>query len=215
MVQVRRLRARVGCRGSSRSVGVTRSTARGFTLIELLTVAAILSILATMALSNLHQARIIANEKAAIGGLNQLQNAMEQYRVTSSHHYYPQYLTTGLKDGDQFRFRTGQELFQNLVNNGLLPQRYSGWAYDTTGLIAPGYKLQILPFDRPGVDIVKADVSQNYAIAMQPDAQSAQPNTFAIINGDADGRVYTARMYKLPDRSLDLSRASIFVPGGR
>ncbi|MCG3152060.1 MAG: hypothetical protein GEEBNDBF_01348 [bacterium] len=188
---------------------------RGFTLIEMLTVAAIMTILATVSLAYLREARIQANEASALGALNQLQNAYEQYWMTNGK-TYPHYQNNGQTDIQFFHYRNPQALFQGLVNEGLLPQRYSGFAYNTPDLLTPGYQLVLFPFDRPGVDTANEDPSMIYAVALQPIPGSYQRNTVAIINGRAYNRDHTARYYKLPNRSVDLTTASIyaFADGG-
>lgn len=187
-----------------------RPARRGFTLIEMLTVAVIIGILATVSLAYLREARIQANEAAALGALNQFQNAYEQYWITNGKSY-PQFLTNGTTDGDKFRYRNQQEVFADLVRQGLLPSRYSGQPLDRDSLITPGYRLVIFPYDRPGVDTAHEDPSQVYAIALQPVQGGDQRNTVAILNGDSFGRTNTARFYKLPNRGLDLGTASIYA----
>lgn len=187
---------------------------RGFTLLEMLTVATIISILATISLAYLREARIQANEAAALGALAQFQLAYEAYWVTNGK-TYPQYQTNGQTD-PLIKYRSPQELFNGLAKEGLVPARYSGIPYNTPDLLTPGYQLVLYPFDRPGVDVTTEDPSQTYALALQPIAGSYQRNTIAIINGRANNQDFTARSYKLPNKSTDLTTASIyaFADGG-
>ena len=97
----------------------------------------------------------------------------------------------------------------------LLPGNYSGLAYDRPDLFAQGYALHIAPFDRPGVDPAYEDPSQNYALALQPYPGSLQPQTLAIVNGSAGSEYWTARLYKLPNRSLDFTTASVYTLANR
>ncbi|HYE79464.1 MAG TPA: type II secretion system protein [bacterium] len=185
--------------------------ARGYNLIEILAVASIMLILAGVALASLKEARLQAQESTAVGALNQMQNAYEQYRVTKGRRNYPHFLSTGLTNSSTIPYRNAQELFADLVREGFLPRRYSGRTYNEPHLLAAGYRMEIFPFDRPGVDTRTADVSENYAIAFQPIPGSKQRFTLALINGQADNTTYAARFYKLPDKSLDLSRASVYM----
>lgn len=184
---------------------------RGYNLVEMLVVSSIMVILAGVALASLREARLQAHEATAVGALNQMQNAYEQYRVTTGRRNYPQFMSNGVTNVSTIPYRNAQDLFAGLVREGLLPQRYSGKPYNQPHLLAAGYQMEIFPFDRPGVDVNYADVSQNYAIALQPVAGSKQRFTLALINGDADSTTYSARFYKLPNKSLDLSRASIYA----
>ncbi len=51
----------------------------GFTLVEIMIVVAIIALLATIAIPNLIQARIRANESSAQATLKQISNALENY----------------------------------------------------------------------------------------------------------------------------------------
>ena len=63
-----------------------RRQRRGFTLIELLIVIAVIAILAAIALPNLLQSRIAANESSAVGSLRTINGAEATYRTRN-----PQY----------------------------------------------------------------------------------------------------------------------------
>src|SRR5215475_11846874 len=57
-------------------------TAKGFSLIELLIVVAIILIIAAIAIPNLLQARLAANESSAVGSLHAMQSAETVYYNT-------------------------------------------------------------------------------------------------------------------------------------
>lgn len=68
---------------------------RGFTLIELLVVIAIISLLSSVVLAALRDARDKANQKAFRQGMQQLINALELYKVDNGKYPYENTIVSG------------------------------------------------------------------------------------------------------------------------
>lgn len=80
----------------------------GFTLVEIMIVVSIIALLATLAIPNLLQARITANESSAKATLKSISNALENYYSINSQYPpnssaligdVPPYLTTNYFNG--------------------------------------------------------------------------------------------------------------------
>jgi len=182
----------------------------GYTMIEILTVAVIISILATIPISYLHEVKIRANETAALGALNQIAAAYEMYRVVGGR-YYPQYFSDGQVD-NLVTFHNAEEIWDKLIAEGLLPHKYAPYAHDTLNLLAPGYFFSIYPVNYGTPSRYSIAPGESYAFALIPFAHSPQPRTLAVLEGEHFRHYYTnARIYKSDNQSSDLSRVQIFT----
>lgn len=185
----------------------------GHTLIEMLVVASIISILATVPVAYLREAKIRARESAALGGLNQIAAAYEMYRVVGGDRekMYPHFYSDGHTDVF-IKFRNADEIWDKLVRQGLLPARYAGYRYNEPDLLAPGYILSIYPVNYGLPNMYSISPWESYAFALIPKPGSRQTRTLALIHGEHFGRYFTnARALKSVDKSSDLSNVKIFT----
>jgi len=184
----------------------------GHTLIEILAVCAIMGILATVPISYLKEAKIRANETAALGGLNQMAAAYEAYRVVGpSIGMYPHFFSTG-ETNDFVSFKNAEGIWDELIKQGLLPAKYRGYAHNEPNLLAPGYYFSIYPVNYGTVNFYSVNPWDSYAFALIPISGTRQPRTLALLHGEHFGRYFTnARAYKSTSKSTDLSNIKIFT----
>ena len=112
---------------------------RGFSLIELLIVIAIILIIAAIAVPNLIQARIAANEAAAASSIRTVTTASVVYSTTYQNGYPPSIATLGPSPGPQATCDNADLIDPILAT---APFQKSGYTYTYTGAtpatIAPG-----------------------------------------------------------------------------
>jgi prepilin-type N-terminal cleavage/methylation domain-containing protein len=123
---------------------------RGFSLIELLIVIAIILILAAIAIPNLIQARISANEAAAASSVRTITTAAVVYSTTYQNGYPPSIATLGPPPGP-LATCDNADLVDPLLT--LAPFQKSGYTYSYTGATpvalaggcgAPGYQAYLV-----------------------------------------------------------------------
>ena len=112
---------------------------RGFSLLELLIVVAVILIIAAIAIPNLLQARIAANEASAVGSVSAIRSAQANYFST-----YPTVgYATQLSDLGGVAPCTPASTSACLIDNGLSsavpgsPGK-SGYVFQSTGIISGG-----------------------------------------------------------------------------
>ncbi len=169
----------------------------GYNLPEVLVVAAIIGILATIPIASLRRAREKTNEVQAIASLNVMAVAYESYNNETRPHRYPHYLQNGVLYKDLIDYHNAEEIWRDLIRKGYVPKRYSGHPLSEPDLLAPGFRLSILPFSV--TPSYSSSPRFNYAIALVPHEMSDQPRAIAIFQGYNDGwfRV-SARARKIP-----------------
>lgn len=184
----------------------------GHTLIEILAVCGIITILATIPVTYMREAKIRANETAALGALNQMAAAYEMYRVVGDRQrFYPHFYSHGLIT-DTITFHNPEEIWDELIRQRLLPYKYAAYNHNTPNLMAPGYSLSIYPINHDVVDNYSINPWDSYAFALIPFPGSRQPRTMALIHGGYFDHYFTnARAYKTTSTSSDISDARIFT----
>ncbi len=184
----------------------------GHTLIEILAVCGMISILATIPIAYMHEAKIRANETAALGALNQMAAAYEIYRVVGDpQHFYPHFYSFGIVT-DTVTFHNPDEIWDELIRQGLLPNKYRAYSFNTPNLLAPGYSFSIYPINLSATDMYSINPWDSYAFALIPFEGSRQPRTMAMIHGEYFNHYFTnARAYKTTSTSSDISDARIFT----
>ena len=184
----------------------------GHTLIEILAVSAIIGILATIPISYLKEAKIRANETAALGALNQMAAAYEDYRVVGpTIGMYPHFFSNG-EINDFATFRNAEEIWDELIEQGLLPSKYRGFSHNEPNLLAPGYIFSIYPVNYGTFSFYSVNPWDSYVFALIPMAGTSQPRTLAVLHGEHFGKYYTnARAHKSTSRSGDLTNIQIFT----
>ena len=185
----------------------------GHTLIEILAVCGMISILATIPIVYMREAKIRANETAALGALNQMAAAYEMYRVVGGdrQRFYPHFYSLGTVT-DTVTFRNPEEIWDELIRQGLLPRKYAAYPHSTPNLLAPGYTFSIYPIDMSAPDMYSINPWDSYAFALTPSEGSRQPRTLALLHGEYFNHYFTnARAYKTASTSSDISDARIYT----
>ncbi len=150
---------------------MSKNAARGFTLVELMIVIAIISVLVSIAVPNLLEARIRANETAAVGALRTLITAQTLFREAdkdldgindyatnltelgpNTGRYIDEVLASGTKQGYFFQILPGAGGYTwSATADPQLPGK-SGSRYffvDETGVIRFSTSHTAGPADRP------------------------------------------------------------------
>lgn len=172
-----------------------------------------IGILATIPISYMREAKVRANETAALGALNQMAAAYEMYRVVGENRqrFYPHFYSNGMVT-DTVTFHSPDEIWYELIRQGLLPHKYGSYPLRTPNLLAPGYTLSIYPINLSAVDVYSVNPWDSYAFALVPSEGSHQPRTLALIHGEYYNHYFTNnRAYKTTSASTDISDARIFT----
>jgi hypothetical protein len=171
-----------------------------------------MTILASVPVVYLREAKVRANETAALGALNQISAAYEMYRtVASSEKMYPQFFSDG-HISDAVTFINSESIWKELIRQSLLPRKYASFRHDTPNLLAPGYIFSIYPVDYGLPSQFSISPYDSYAFALIPIEGSHQPRTLAMLHGQRFGKYFTnARAYKSTGDSADISSARIFT----
>ena len=171
-----------------------------------------MTILASVPVVYLKEAKIRANETAALGALNQMSAAYEMYRaVASTDQMYPHFFSDG-RILDTVTFINPESIWDELIRQGLLPRKYASFRHDTPNLLAPGYKFSIYPVDYGLPNRFSISPYDSYAFALIPIEGSSQPRTLAMLHGQHFGKYFTnARAYKSTGDTADISSARIFT----
>lgn len=181
-------------------------------MIEILTVCAIVTILASVPVVYLREAKVRANETAALGALNQISAAYEMYRaVASTEQMYPHFFADG-RIQDTVTFINSESIWDELIRQGLLPRKYAPYRHDTPNLLAPGYVFSIYPVDYGLPSRFSISPYDSYAFALIPIEGSHQPRTLAMLHGEHFGKYFTnARAYKSTGNNADITNVQIFT----
>ena len=191
------------------SVKYHLSKEHGYNLLEVLVVCIIISIIATVPVVSLRNAKVKANEVDAISALNVMAVAYENYNNQARPHRYPNYLANGAVYTGLIDYRSAEEIWDTLISQSLLPRRYANHSHDEWNLMAKGFKLSIMPYSR--IPNYANSPRYNYAIVMKPFPGSPQPRAIAIFQGYNDTWMrISPRARKLPG-SGDRSKAKFYT----
>jgi len=185
------------------------SKEHGYNMLEVLVVAIIISILATVPVVSLRNAKVKANEVEAIAALNMIAVAYENYNNQTRPHRYPNYLSNRAVYPGLIDYRSAEEIWDMLISQSLLPRRYVNHTHDELNLLASGFQLSIMPYSR--IPNFSNSPRYNYAIVMKPFPGSKQPRAIAIFQGYNDNWMrISPRARKLPGNG-DRSKAKFYT----
>jgi type IV pilus assembly protein PilA len=119
---------------------------KGFSLIELLIVVAIILIIAAIAIPNLLQARVAANEASAVGSLRTINTAM----ITYNDNYPTVGFASSLAALGGTTCTPGDATAACLIDNVLASGTKSGYSFSVTGVGTPASQYVSVATPLPG-----------------------------------------------------------------
>lgn len=138
----------------------------GFSLIELLIVVAIILVIAAIAIPNLIQARIRANEASAVSGVRSIATAQISYQILNS-----SYAATLVELGS-----SGSGLLPDSI--AIAPNQHSGYTFSATGT-STGFTASAVP-SAPGNTGIRSFCSDTPAVIyFSPTESGCVPGTSA------------------------------------